>query len=36
VLGEVLSGRVLIAAGTVVLGVILVVSVEARTRTAAA
>jgi drug/metabolite transporter (DMT)-like permease len=35
VLGEALSGRVLLAAGTVVLGVILVVSVEARsTRTA--
>jgi drug/metabolite transporter (DMT)-like permease len=35
VLGEALSGRVLLAAGTVVLGVILVVSVEARTRAAA-
>ena len=34
VLGEALSGRVLLAAGTVVLGVILVVSVEARTRAA--
>jgi len=36
VLGEALNGRVLLAAGTVVLGVILVVSVEARARTSSA
>jgi drug/metabolite transporter (DMT)-like permease len=34
ILGEALNGRVLLAGGTVVLGVILVVSVEARARTA--